>query len=296
MGNIYRIAGREIITNKVKSIIELSNVNLNIPDTIILHTQGEVGTAINIALSWNCRWMNIRINYSDNVYPHCQRMLTDGRNLECTIKRMLMKASTDGIKRYDVTVQPLLEFAWSGAILVKNGFMLVELVEGAPDVLLRRGYFRRRYLYDKTFSMIAEEEGNQYSYLKWDGAQWSECILDGSNDATRCASKYLENFTINRDGFYEIGCQDSKIFFLEYKTVNKSSYSNISGGNMDKPFNVSDMHQGKNTATNRRIFEMPSFDHIPELDKCKAVIVKEGAYLSHFAYYTVQNGIGCLFN
>jgi hypothetical protein len=81
---------------------------------------------------------------------------------------------------------------------------------------------------------------------------------------------------------------------LEYKSIPESSYLNISFGNISKPFWLYQPAENKPFA-NEITLKYPVFDEISKIRHDTKVILKNGAYLSHFAYTMAQNGIECVF-
>jgi hypothetical protein len=161
MANIYRISNHIIYTNKVKSLIDLDKNNLLVPKTVICNSQVDMRLVIGIMKLLHNDWFYVRIIYSDTVYPHYIHSLTNLDNIKYDINKLITEAINNNIQRYDLVIQPLLEFTWSGAILIKNKYIFVEIVSGAPNVLFRKGYFKYRCLLNQNYEIVAEENGTQ---------------------------------------------------------------------------------------------------------------------------------------
>ncbi|WP_154650489.1 hypothetical protein [Geotalea daltonii] len=265
--------------------------NLRIPNTVLFHKKAEVPTAVQLVSQWAPQWLYVRANFSDSVYPHCLKRLTSTQDIEETIHILIAEAEDLGIHDYDMTVQPLLEFDWSGGILVKDRHILLEIVEGAPDALFRKGFFKNRFLLDSNGDLISEDFGRQPVCVRWDGAQWMEYPASSSKCPSLDSLRVLENIDPDHDCLYEVGFQAGRMYFLEYKDIDKLAYQGLSGGRLEKPFMVSPHSQGCAT----KLISNPLFDHISSMGNNDSVIIKEGAYLSHLAWFMAHTGVGCVF-
>ncbi|MCX7749348.1 MAG: hypothetical protein N2645_21015 [Clostridia bacterium] len=291
MRNITFLSNTNPFTIKTKSIIELDKSGLTVPNTIICHniSTENIEKMEQITQKWGCEWLYMRINFSDTTYPHYFNSLAPVNLFKDEINMLHLKGVQNNILNYDFIIQPLLELSWSGGLIYKNKRLLIELVVGAPTSLFRGGHFAYRCIVEKN-TVVSEKNGIQPEIIVWEKGKWlrkkNNALPDFNSIINEISAlKYEEN------SMYEFGYKD-KLYFFERKTVFDNTYINFDNGNIDLPFVI---YKGNYTYANDIVFDYPKFEYISEIKEDNNLIIKGGAYLSHFAYYMSQHKRQCTF-
>jgi hypothetical protein len=292
MSKLYLLTPNSLHTQKAISLVELFHKKVVVPTTIIFQDEIQIKSANDIIKALDFDYFYVRLNFPDNVYPHHFSTCSSKNDILIDLRSFIKEAKSQKKNKYDIIIQPILNFQWSGVALVKDDLILIEIVFGHPISLLRLGEFKFRFLFNKQKHLLDVNEGTQYTYMEWEGS-----ILKKSNEIIRSQGfdqilNELRNIRSDESLLYEFGYSDPDFYYLEFKHLNPSSFPNFKDSMLEKPFIV---FRNNDINSNKQKFSKPALENLKGVTKGNEVSVESGAFLSHFSTYCAQEGINCLF-
>jgi len=292
MSTIILLNQKELYTLKAKGLKSLAEKNVLIPYTIIFQEDQNITNLSEEFGKLNSEYCYTRLNFSDNEYPHhlSETIRTD--LLTEKLNSLKLKAESLKKTKYDIIVQPIINFEFSGVALVLREYVLIEIVFGHIISLLRLGEFKFRFLFDKNMNLIDLNEGEQTVSLMWQEDKLISTSRIIKNTSFHNIMNTIKELRTNEHSIYEFGVTNSKLIYLESKPVNSASYPSLALNALITPFIVY-----QNIMPQERIIQLakPTMDDVSLITNENSFIVNKGAYLSHFATYCAQNNICCQF-
>ena len=288
------ITSNKLHTQKAISLVSLFKMGVIAPSTIILQDDSEVKKANEIAQGIKSEYFYVRVNFPDNSYPHHLSAFSLKQNLSIDLKSLLFKAKELNKPIYDIIIQPLINFQWSGVALIKSDFILIEIVFGHPNSLLRLGEYKFRFLFDKHNNLLDINEGPQDTYMEWEKNELTRSSKVIRNDSIDEILVHLKQIRKDECLLYEIGFSKPYLYYLEFKQTNPLSFNDVKNNVIQKPFRIfSGVDSGNR---NKKLsLKKPSLDNIESISIGVDITIETGAFLSHLSTYSAYNNINCTF-
>ncbi len=291
MKKLVDLATSNPATKKAAGLISLDREGFPIPQTILLSPTTTQDAIQAFVEEW-AEWVYLRLVYSDMKYPHYIYQLCRKVDIAESLSHLLKTGTDRGIEDFDLLLQPLLSFRWSGAVLAKSRGCLIEVVCGAPTALFRDGIVRDRYYVNRQGKCLAKEHFAQFEDVRWQNGSW--CRTPVEDDAFPL-SRYLAELRLpdlECDTLYEIGFTDETTFFLESKRVPPHALPCLNTMTLEHPLVISS--GPVNACCKTRDLEYPAFSQIEQIDASEKVLVKHGALLSHLSLEMIRRNIKCI--
>lgn len=282
-------------TQKAISLQNLIKKGFPVPPTLFFNysdNEESKKATFSFLNSFTSKLYYIRLCFSDLKYPHYYGELVESRNVIKSIDTVINKANINGIKCYDVLVQPLQELAISGSILVRGKKMLVESVFGAPQTLFRDGNLNSRFILNNK-NLIVEEFFLQKDSLLWNYSTSSWVRISNNNYVDKSILNIILEFDYDNDKLYEYGIDNNNQFWVfEEKKIPNNSYLSLDTieSNNDNDFLIFD-----NLYSEVLYIDLPVFSQVNKCIYNKKYIIKSGAYTAHLPLYLALSKIACKF-
>lgn len=290
--SITNLSGKDPITAKAAGILNMQRRGLPVPESVLLSTATNETVTRSCISRW-IEWVYVRLIYSDTEYPHYMHKLCRKGTLREAITHLVETAETKKIRDFDLLLQPMLEFHWSGAVLKRATGSIVEVVCGAPKTLLRDGIFRHRYYIDPHGRCVSVEHCLQPEAVRWKSGSWCKTPVTGEAFPLLRYISGLHLSDLDSDTLYEVGFANKKTVFLDAKGVPVHAFPCLSKMPPTHPFVVSSGCVRDAGPTIE--FETPAFSHIKQIHPRTSIRVKNGAMLSHFSLEMIRQECRCVF-
>ena len=275
-----------IVTKKAKNLLSLSSNGITIPSTIICH---EFFDNIKSILISECNLtentgLYVRIVFRDDIYPHYYCNCVNVINVDSAIKSLVNRMHKEKINNWDLIIQPIIEFKWSGAILTQKEFTIIEIVHETSDKLLRDGEVNIRLLFNEK-NKIIDQQGPMKIDLKH---------IEYLQYALNSVRKYTYRNLTSKVSISEFGFCNNSIMFVDIKELPCDTYAGISKGKIIYPL----FSQEKDPNLNgKRIMKIdkPCFSYINDICNVSLIEINRGALLSHLAINAIELGVQCKF-
>lgn len=292
------IINREKLNFKSQKLRELESLSVSgnlIPRTLIISPNFKENEIHDCLEKFENDFVYIRLNFSDDEYPHYYAKVCPLNDTIDSLRELINKAAIDGINRFDLFVQPLLNIEWSIALLALDDKFLLETVLGAPKPLFRGGVFLHRLILSKELNILDRQKGMQKRLLFWENGKWiNEEIKFHLNFPIELVLKKLKSAELMSGYLYETGLIDEKLFFLDKKKIRDESFCTLKESNkLVSPFTIYPAvpSNGKELIK----VDFPRFEYINKASLDKIFQIKEGAYLSHFVTELIRKKINSWF-
>ena len=279
-----------IHSQKIRALREMAQDGLPIVPT--LHLDPQKYRRLN-GLSYVPPWVGemplyVRICFDDIRYPHSFFEVCEHVQLEETICYLRSCASRVTNGMCDITIQPHLREQLGGAIALLDHILVIEVVDGNARGLLRDGQFNRRFLLPAS-GMRKDTDGMQKSAVFWNGESYVH------RPARRVAwedVKVLSGFQLSERVLYEYCILNSgKPLFLDKKMLPTASFA------FDRVHNLFVIWPPDSTdKRQRRRYDVPALELIPEIAPGRINEFSGGAYLSHLSFYAAAQKIPMYFS
>lgn len=284
---------RKLFTSKAIGLYDLFTSGYRIPYTIILQEGQSFAKIPSLVAATNYKYWYIRFNFSDIDYPHHISLVSEKEDILKNLSKLSNHVRTLGENKYDIIIQPMLNFSYSGAALIKENHTLIELVSGHPWSLFRLGEYSLRLLLNKDGDLLQKKEGQQKTFTS---------LHEGSIKMTPCSNnkvniseifETVSKIQTPKEKVIEFGIVESELIYLESKETNPLSYKDthlqLPTG---KPFIIHDDQDLKKTTVH---IQAPTFREIKNIKEHQTYLIESGAYLSHFVTYCASKNINCTF-
>lgn len=284
----------KIVTRKAESLVNLEKRGFPIPVTLICGSTKQLLFLMRQGKVDQYKLAYVRLIFSDDAYPHYFSSLCRPSEIPATIRELEARVRSRGITRFDIVVQPFIQFLWAGGLLVKGRYMLLEVVNGSAVALFRKGFLGHRILLDKNGKLLRWESERQPYAVSWRKHGWDRV------KSRKCAfevQKYFREIakaSTLPHRFYELGFTANATYYLEHKHIPIKSYPTVLHGSIARPFPV---YLGSERLKCRKRIRLsyPAFEHLDDAKEKALWLVRKGAYLSHLAYAMAVKQNDCIF-
>lgn len=294
MNELHLLTQNKLHTEKANSLVALFEKKVIVPTTIIFQDDKKIELVDEIIKTIASEYFYVRINFPDNAYPHHLSSCSHKENISNDLESFIKKSKGLNKNQFDIIIQPILNFQWSGVALVRKDLILIEIVFGHPISLLRLGEYKFRFLFDKGKNLLDINEGVQSTYM-----EWKKNELIKSNEIIRTVNidqiiTELKKIRGDEIQLYEFGFSQPDFYYLEFKSLNPKSFPSLSNNVIQKPFIV--LNEKNNGIEYKKIkFANPSLENLKNISIENDVIIENGALLSHFSTYSAFQNINCVF-
>lgn len=233
--------------------------------------------------SWRFTAANLdHLALAENGWYYC-------RTLQGSTKTTIVEQGcnlTEALGRLDKSlvwlVQPLSDFALSGAAFIDGHGIYIELVHGSPIGLLRFGELGLAVYSGETAWSRRSAQATQWRYFDRDLRPVSvspSIEYDRLIQASTAIEKELR--TSGLMGLVEFGVSDGEAVYLDYKD---------SSGTGSLPDFVASLPEGRSQDGQPLVFELPEMTLNVTEGMATPLRFRRGARLSHFVTYRCRSG------
>ena len=289
------------MNTKTQAIEKLRSLGLTVPRQIVVR---EVDVPVACQELENSAGSDFWYLRSTREHEGALRRRVVPSNLLCSTLSAAFARNPD----LEILVQERIDVVLSGALATVPGLSLIEYVRGALQSLLRDGATPARVAVDARGHVVATQLNPSDFWYRWKD---DELVHEGPTEANPLPRETVDSLLeasslVERSSVVEwVQGQHGAVVFLDIKRLPQKFLSGpqfvrscFAGGGFatfDAPISGTLVNGVDSPMSGVILLEKPLWRLIePVLQRASAVILREGAVLSHMAVYAAMEQIPCI--